>query len=61
MAKFGDVSDLVEKIQRALQNPSEIARLSVNARNLALSMFSREKTKLELYLAYHRACSIDPE
>jgi hypothetical protein len=57
MARFGDINDLISKTEHLLNNPSKREEIAKNARQLAEKLFSKERSKMELFLAYHQACN----
>jgi glycosyltransferase involved in cell wall biosynthesis len=61
MAEFGNIEDLASKISFLLQNPEKRKEIAINARKLAEQLFSRERSKMELFIAYHRACTYKSE
>lgn len=60
MGKFGDVEGLIEKTKEILADSQKRRQIAVKARLLAESLYTRERTKMELFLAYHRTCSDRP-
>lgn len=61
ISKFGDIQGLIENIKYLINNPNEIKRMSENGRRLVTSLYTREKTKDELYITYHSSLKINPE
>ena len=61
MAEYGDVDDLCRKTKSLLENPELRLKIAVRARDLASTLYTREKSKQELFIAYHRACNFRSE
>ena len=60
LSEFGDFEALIQNVNFLLENPSEQRRLAQNGRNLVMSLYNKDRVKLELYLAYHSSIRIAP-
>lgn len=58
LSEFGDFEQLIQNVKFLLENRDEQSRLSLNGRNLVKCLYTKERTKLELYMAYHAALTI---
>lgn len=61
MTEYGDIEDLCNKTRNLLENPALRSEIAVNARELASTLYTRERAKMELFIAYHRACTFKSE
>ena len=61
LSEFGDIQGLINNTKYLINNPEEIKRMSTNGRKLVTSLYTRQKTKDELYIAYHSSLKIKSE
>jgi hypothetical protein len=60
LSKFGDFDSLLENTLYLLDNPTKQRELSIKGREVVMSLFNKDKARMELYLAYHSSIRVDP-
>lgn len=61
LAEFGDIHGLINHTKYLINNPIEMKKMSEKGRNLVTELYTKEKTKTEMYIAYYASLKIKPE